>query len=184
MTNGDPSQKYLHDYSGIEAVLKGINGIDDPQLLELLKERCGVDLKHPQRQYSQDLGDEFLNTVREYRFPNLERREGMIALGRATALGYTQTLIGQVMAAPLKVITLDRALHLLVRMLGSSVHFGQRTLQKIAEHEYVMQFRDDPRNQAFIEGIIRQFLDGYNLPGATIEVQPVGHYAFDIKVRW
>ena len=88
------------------------------------------------------------------------------------------------MVAPLKVVTLDRALHLLVRMLGTNVQFGQRTLLKVAEHHYILQFRDDPRNQAFIEGIIRQFIAGYHLPQATIELQPVGQYAFDITIRW
>lgn len=176
--------KYLHDYGGIEAVLKGVGGYDDPRLLELIKERCGEDLKQPQLQYSHDLDDKFLNAVREYRFPNLEKRAGMVALGRATALGYTRTLLGQVMVAPLKVVTLDRALHLLVRMLGTNVQFGQRTLLKVAEHHYILQFRDDPRNQAFIEGIIRQFIDGYNLPQATVELEPVDKFAFDVRIRW
>ncbi len=171
-------------YSGLEAMLKGLGAFEDEALLALIKERCGVDLKRPKRDYSASVSENIVNTVQQYYFPDLSKHDGLVELGRATARGYNQTIIGQVQSAALKIVTIDRALHLLVKMLNSNVSFGERSLVKVDEHVYIIQFRGDLGNAYFAEGIIKQFLINQNIVQAVVKTRLIDDSSFDIKISW
>ncbi len=177
-------EKYLYDFASLEALLKGVNGYDDAALLALVKAGSGVDLAHPKKQYPLEVVDKFLQVVGEARFPELNARERMVALGRATSRGYPQTLVGRVMVAPLKVISPARAVQQMVKMFSTGISFGQRNLVKLAENDYVLQFRDDPGDPAFSEGVIQQFFEDMKLSDVRVISQAVGPKAFDVKISW
>ena len=165
-------------------MLKGLGATKDEALLALVKTRCGVDLKYPQRDYSPTVSANIIKTVREYYFPTLSEYNGLVEMGRATSRGYNQTIIGQVQTAPLKIVTIDRALQLLVKMLNSNANFGERSLVKVDDHNYIIQFRGDLGSAYFAEGIIRQFLKNQNIVQAVVKTRLIDDSSFDIKISW
>lgn len=171
-------------FSGLEAMLKGLGAFEDEALLASVKARSGVDLKYPKRDYSAIVSANIVNTVRKHYFPDLSEHDGLVELGRATTRGYNQTIIGQVQSAALKIVTIDRALHLLVKMLNSNVSFGERSLVKVDQHTYIIQFRGDLGNAYIAEGIVKQFLENQQLPQAVVKNQITNSSTFDIKISW
>lgn len=171
-------------YSFFEAMLKGLNASNDETLPALVKERCGVELKHPKRDYPPTINLNIIKTVRKYYFPDLDENDGLVELGRATARGYHKTIIGQVQSATLKIVTIDRALQLLVKMLNSNANFGKRNLIKTDEHNYIIQFRGDVFSPYFAEGIIKQFLKNQSLSQAVVKTQLIDDERSDIKISW
>ncbi len=178
------NERYVFEYSTLEGILRGVNGLEDRELTDLIKERCGVDLVRPHKQYPTEVGSNVIQVIREARFADLSEQEGLVAMGRATARGYTQTIIGRVMFASLKFLSPERALQLFVKTMNKEVSYGERTLVKQGDQSFILQFRDDPGMPPFAQGLILEFLANLNLPKAAVEVCPVAHYAFDLYISW
>jgi len=173
-----------YDFSGLEAMLKGLGAFEDEALLALVKERSGTNLKHPKRDYPPAVGAHIATIIREYYFPDLNENDGLVELGRAIARGYGKTIIGQVQTAALKIVTINRALQILVKMLSSAANFGERNLVKIDEQNYVIQFRGDLGNVYIAEGIIKQFVANQGIHHASVKAQVINSRDFDINISW
>jgi len=184
MDANNPAGHYLYNYASIEALLNGVKGFEDAALLARLKEQCGIDTLRPKSHYPLDIMNRVLQILIETRFANMSQPEAMVGLGRCMARGYAQTLVGRIMAAPLKVILPERAVQQMVKMFNTGQSFGQRTLITVATHHYIIEFRDDPGDPAFVEGVVRQFFEDIKLAEARIQTRRVAQKAFDMEISW
>lgn len=184
MTLNDPLAGFFYDFVSIEALLKGLDKFDDPQLIALIKERCNVDLALPKARYpARDMFD-MLKIIHQTVFPQLNDREAMVEMGRATARGFTRTVLGKILNAPMKLLTPERAVHQMVRMYNASLKFGKRVLLKQGEQDYILQFLDDPGHPAFAEGIIKYFFESFNLTQVKIEGRQLQPLAYEVRFSW
>ena len=173
------------DHSSVEATLRGSGLLENPTILQKLKERVGFDMLRPKAGYDWELTTHLLETL----VPEILGWEGtpgekLFRVGCCTFEGWGETILGRILTAPISRSTPNRALELMARNMSLSPFFGQHELKKLGPTDYLFVANNDPRHPEFVAGLLVPVLLHTGITDPTWQVEHTNVDCYKIQISW
>lgn len=188
MTSQPPDweSRIRHKFVMMESFLRANDSFSDPVIVERLRTRTGVDVRHPQATYDRRTVLSVMNTLCDYYYPGLTRQDAYHKLGYDSFNGFRQTITGRIGLAllKLKVISAERLLKNSLEVLNSVDENAIRSMVKDSPTSLRFIYRDDPLDPFAMHGLYEAMMEAAPLKEAKAELKLLSPFNFDIIFSW
>ena len=181
---GSESPRRVLSHSSIEAALRGAGVQDHPVVLAALAQAVGYDPRRPKLEYDwavRDVLEEVIPRVLSWPGP---REAQLYRLGRAMFVGWGETIVGRVLAAPIGQIGPEGALGIMLRILSMTPQFGTHVLAQRGPRDFRITAANDPRDPAFVAGLVVAAVEVAGGQDVTWESRVTGFEEYELRIRW
>ena len=135
--------RYKFSSTYVESLLKASNLEQDETFLKSLLP-CGYNYQRPAKSYPFSVVVCLAETIIANAMPTATIEAAALELGKRWYHGLQLTVLGRVLTAAFRIVSLERALALSVLGLNGNIGFGQRRLTQLARNHYRIEFEDNP----------------------------------------
>ena len=171
-------------HSSLDASLRGAGVQDHPEILAALARTAGYDPRRPKLEYDWEVAqllEELIPRVLNWPGPPSAQ---IYRLGRATFVGWGETIVGRVLSAPLGQATPQRALQIMLRILDMSPQFGAHTLAEQGPRAYLLRATGDPRRPEFVAGLVVPAVEVAGGHEVRWTARVTGFEAYELAITW
>ena len=188
LTNQINLDNYRYNAVSIDANLKAWGLDEDYEFLKSLT-ACGYNYLKPQKDYPFQCIVCIDRAIIARCLPGLSEREAGLAMGRRFYDGLRMTVLGRVLTAAFKVMSVERALTSLVAGFNRSAGFGKRIIVSLADGHCVITSTDDAAATEIVTsyiwlGLYQQFLEVSGVKLVQSQVYTNGPLSFTIELDW
>ncbi len=176
--------KRLMSYSVVEGLLKGLRIQDNSPEMEEIARICGYVRKLPPKELAVEKFVELLEWLALHYYSNLARSDALFEVGARLFEGYRTTILGRVQLAAINIMGPDRLTKRFVEFADKNSNFGERTVEEVGLHSYIIHYRGVPLPGDYLLGLMKSGLVAAGVANPSLSWSQVGPEDTDFKVSW